>query len=45
MPDEPLEPEVPLEPDVPESAEIATNISSLLVNDIVELNKLTGTIQ
>ena len=54
VPDEPLvplEPDVPLtplepdEPDVPESADTATNILLLLVNDIVELIKVTGTIQ
>ena len=45
VPDEPELPDVPEEPLVPESADIATKILSLLVNEIVELNKLTGTIQ
>jgi hypothetical protein len=45
VPLEPLKPDEPLEPLVPESADIATNISSLFVNDTVESIKVTGTIQ
>ncbi len=45
MPDEPAVPDEPEEPEVPESAAIATKISALLPNDMVEFNSSTGIVK